>query len=453
VELATTYGLAALPLFAFGIVGLVGAIRRPDAAGGPAAMRFLHIPALVYLATVLALIGAGAYTGSHRYLYPALPSLALLAAAALDRQPAVARLGAAAAGALLTVAFMPVFLSFAADNSGLIAAGRAAASEKGLLITDSPVVAYYSGRQPAEIAGSQVLPPDPQMAIGWMNANRVNALVIEDISYYRATSVFPDLASGRASRPFANLGEQARYQVPGGKRVFAYRFGSELQTQSIYPGVAACVEGELGTGKTAPLAKGIVLEVTGVEAAGEGMGFGVPIVHYADGWVYARTATTEDVSTLTTTTWERTYSLDEIGGDAAHNYAFAPIASRGQIEVTYTVDTVGIKVSVKVLSLAPGFTEVGILNEQSAAFNDFAADRSPTLVDRNFGNWVPVTGSWARLQSKSLGVQFWLPAIPAAQMHGGRELIPPDFNWAGLDYIFGPSFTDSSYEILVQAAR
>ena len=453
VELATTYGLATLPLFALGIVGLVGAIRRPETAGGPSVIRLLHVPALVYLAAVFTLVGAGAYTGSHRYLYPALPSLALLAAAALDRQPAVARLGAAAAGALLAIAFLPVFFNFAAGNNGLIAAGHAAAGETGMLITDSPVVAYYSGRRPADIAGSQVLPSDRQMAIGWMGAYRVNALVLEGINYYRATSLFPDLASGHASPPFAPLGEQAQYQVPGGKPVFAYRFGSELQTQSIYPGVAACIEGDRGTGKTAPLAKGVVLEVAGVEAAGEGMGFGVPIVHYADGWVYARTASTEDVSTLTTTTWRRTYSLDEIGGDMAHNYAFVPIESRGQIEVTYTVDAIGIKVAVKVLSLAPGFTEVGVLNEQSAAFNDFAADRSPTLVDGNFGSWVPVTGAWARLQSKSLGVQYWVPAMADAQLHGGRELIPPDFNWAGLDYIFGPSFTGTSYEILVEAAR
>ena len=82
-----------------------------------------------------------------------------------------------------------------------------------------------------------------------------------------------------------------------------------------------------------------------------------------------------------------------------------------------------------------------------------AADKSPTLVDRNFGDWVPVTGAWARLQSKSLGVQYWLPFIAGAQMHGGRELVPPDFNWAGLDYVFGPSFTGTSYVILVQAAR
>src|SRR5260370_35820409 len=105
-----------------------------------------------------------------------------------------------------------------------------------------------------------------------MNANGVNGLVIEGISYYRATALFPDLARGHPSLPFASLGEQAHYQVAGGKPVFAYRFGSELQTQSIYSGVAACIAGDTGTRKTALLAKGLVLEIAGVDDAGEGVG-------------------------------------------------------------------------------------------------------------------------------------------------------------------------------------
>jgi hypothetical protein len=95
---------------------------------------------------------------------------------------------------------------------------------------------------------------------------------------------------------------------------------------------------------------------------------------------------------------------------------------------------------------------VGILNEQSAAFNDFAADKSPTLIDQKFGGWVPVLGSWARLQSATLGVQWSAPAIPGAQLHGGRELVQPDFDWAGLDYIFPAPFTGANYHINVAEA-
>ncbi len=421
-ELALTYGRAALPLFLFGAIGLWTAIRRWP-AGERATLRFLHFPALVYLAAVFGLVAIGAYTGSHRYLYPALPSLALLAAAALDRYAAIVRVVAVAATGLVAVAFIPAFLSFAADNAGLVAAGRAAAGNQGMLITDSPVVAYYSGRLPARIAGSQVLPADRQSAIAWMRAQNVDDFVIEGISYYRATALFPDLASGHAAAPFADLGEQAQYQVPGGKTVYGYRLGTALLTQSIYPGVNACIEASLGEGKTAGLAKGVILEIAANDAAGEGMGLGIPIVRYPDGWVYSRTATNIDVSTTSSTVWIRTYQLDEIGGDNAHNYSFVPIASRGAVEVKYTIDSAGVSIVVRPLWLAPGFTQVGILNEESAAFDDFE------------------------------DVEWSVPAIGGAELHAGRELIPRDFNWAGLDYIFPSTFAGTAYHVNVQEAR
>jgi hypothetical protein len=108
---------------------------------------------------------------------------------------------------------------------------------------------------------------------------------------------------------------------------------------------------------------------------------------------------------------------------------------------------------VRVIRLDPGYSEIGILNEQSAAFNDFAADGSQTLLNGQFGSWEPVTGAWARLQSTGLGVQWSVPSISGAQLHGGRELTPPDFNWAGLDYLFPSSFAGATYFINVQEAR
>ena len=449
-ELLGTYGLAALPLFAFGALGLVGALRQKLTP----AMRFVYVPALAYLAAVFALVALGAYSGSHRYLYPALPALALLAAAALDRHAAVIRVLAVGAAGLLAVAFLPVFAGFAADNTGLIAAGKAAASGGGLLLTDSPVVAYYSGRQPAQITGSQVLPPDRAQAIAWMRSQGVSELVLEDISYYRATLLFPDLASGQASAPFSSLGRQTSYQVSGGKPVYAYRLGAALMLQSLFPGVDASILPPPPEGKTAALAKGVTLVVGSQYASGEGMGFGVPIVRYPDGWVYSRTATTQDQSTAANAIWTRTYQLDEIGGDSAHGYRFVPIASRGAIQVTYTVDPTGVSITVKPLWLAPGYSQVGILNEQSAAFNDFAAaDRPGSLVGPAFPNWIAAGGSWARLRSGALGVEWSVPSLPDASLFAGRELAGSGFDWAGLDYMFPASFAGASYHINVQEAR
>ncbi|HEY0831428.1 MAG TPA: glycosyltransferase [Candidatus Dormibacteraeota bacterium] len=448
-ELAGTFGLAALPLFVFGVVGAVAALRTHATA----VWRFMYVPALVYLAAVFGLVAIGVYSGSHRYLYPALPAMALLAAAALDRHTGVVRLLAVGATALLAVAFLPVFWSFANANAGLVAAGRASAGAPGVLLTDSPATAYYSGKPPSEIAGSQSLPLGRAQALDWMRSHGVNVVVVENISYYRAVEVFPELARGSPSPPFASLGQQSSYQVAGGKTVYAYRIGQARMLQSIYPGAGVAISPMPAQGKTAPLAKGLALQVGSNLAAGEGMGFGVPIAHYTDGWVYPRTVADADLSTPSSAVWQRTFQLDEIGGDAAHGYRFVPIPSRGAIQVTYTVDGTGVSVAVNPIWLAPGYSEVGILNEQSSAFDNFAADNQATLEGSQFGSWVVVSGSWARVRSAALGVEWSVPSIAGASLHGGRELTAPDFDWAGLDYIFAGPFGGTAYHINVKEAQ
>jgi hypothetical protein len=308
------------------------------------------------------------------------------------------------------------------------------------------VAAFYSGKPPSDLAGSQDLPPNRTEAIAWMAAHRVTEVLVEGISYYRASVVFPELAAGTPSPPFVPVGDQSAYQVPDGKHVYAYRFGAE-----IFPGLSAVVS-TVGQGKTAPLARGLALRVAGSDITAEGMGFGTPIVQYSDGWVYSRTARSMDMSSPTRVSWRQTFALDEIGGDAAHGYGFVPTASRGTIEVTYDIDTAGVLVSVRVIDLAPGYTEVGILNEQSAAFNDFA-EPGQTLEGSAFGRWMPATGSYARLRSGSLGVEWSVPPISGSQLHAGRELDQPDFNWAGLDYIFPTPFVGTSYYINIGVAR
>ena len=445
-ELGGTFGLAALPLFALGVVGLTAVIRK-GALAQRATLRFVHVPALVYLAAVAGLVAVGAYTGSHRYLYPVLPSLALLAAGALDRHAMALSLAAVSAGGLLAIGFVPVFAGFANDNAGLVAAGKAASATGGVLVTDSPVAAFYSGKPLADLVGSQNLPASRTQAIAWMAGHRVTEVVVEGISYYRASVLFPDLAAGTSSPPFVPLGDQRSYQVSGGKPVYAYSFGAE-----IFPGVSAVVSTGDGQGKTTPLAKGLELRAAGVDITAEGMGFGAPIVGYGDGWVYSRTVRSEDMSSPTKVVWKQTFALDEMGGDAAHAYAFVPIESRGTIEVTYGIDAAGVSVSVRVVDLAPGYTQVGILNEQSASFDNFA-EPGQTFTGAAFERWMPAAGTYARLRSGTVGVEWSVTPLPGSRLHAGRELAPPDFNWAGLDYIFPAPFTETSYFISVGVAQ
>jgi hypothetical protein len=448
-QVTTTFGLATLPVLLFGIVGAALALRGHASS----LWRFVHVPAIVYLGAVFGLVAAGAYSGSHRYLYLALPSLALLGAAGVDRYVAPIRLGAVGASIMLAIGFLPVFTGFANDNAGLIEAGRAAQGRPGVLMTDSPVVAFYSRKPPGQIIGSRSLPGDRLQALEWLEKHQVTTLVLEDISYYRATSTFPDLSRGMVSAPFQALGDEQFYQVAGGKAVYAYRLDDTPISRPIGGSIQVALWPMPAEGKTASLAKGLSLRVGIAAGAGEGMGFGVPIVRFADGWVYPRTSSDTDLSTETTTIWRRTFELDEIGGDAAHRYAFASITSRGQIQVTYTIDATGLMVVVAPIWLAAGASDTVILNEQSAAFDDLAADGQPTLTGDAFGNWIPVHGSWARLRSASLRSEWSLPSIRGASMFAGREFAPPDFDWAGLDYIFNGRFTGAAYHIQLQGAR
>src|SRR5205823_14578937 len=119
------------------------------------------------------------------------------------------RLATAASGALLAVAFLPVFATFAAGNNGLIAAGQAAGANPGILVTDSPVAAYYSGKSPTQITGSQSMPLDRDQALQWLRSHGVSSVIVENISYYRATAALPARARGTTpptSRPHGEEG-------------------------------------------------------------------------------------------------------------------------------------------------------------------------------------------------------------------------------------------------------
>jgi hypothetical protein len=152
------------------------------------------------------------------------------------------------------------------------------------------------------------------------------------------------------------------------------------------------------------------------------------------------------------TVWRKTFELDLAGGDREHGYTFVQVPSRGRLEVTYSLAADRLLISVRALDLQPGYDQVVILNEQSAAFDDFA-DGGRTLLGADFGRWVDVTGGWARLRSGRLGLEWSQPALAEAQLVGGRELRPPEFDWSGLEYVFGPSFSGADYAITVGSAR
>ncbi|HEY4028423.1 MAG TPA: glycosyltransferase [Candidatus Dormibacteraeota bacterium] len=449
------FALASLPIVVLAPFGLVKVLRGR-------LLTLVALPSLLYLALVAVLVFAGVYTGSHRYYYPALPGLALAAAAAVDRVRLPSALIPAGAAVAVTAAFIPVLTGLAADNRGLIAAGTNASAVPGALLTDSPAAAYWSHKPPSQIYGSRVLPANRDAALGWMQSRNVGGLVLENIDYYRAHQVLPDLVAGRASAPFIPLGEQATYTVPGGKTVTVYDL-RPMRSRPLFGDITVGLDlGQAAQrGKTAPLTKGLLIQRGGADVSGEGMGLGVPIAHYADGWHYAGSGTVLDLSTPGATAWRKTFDLDTVGGDAAHGYRFVRGPSVGRVQVTYRVvrSTVRgvaqstIHVEVRSLGLAPGLLQLALLNEQSAAFDDYA-DAEGTRIGADFGNWQPVRGSYARVRSGSLGVEWSQVVAGDSQFLAGRELSSaPALDWSGMEYLFGSRFRSVDYDIRMQAAN
>jgi len=335
--------LASLPLVVLAPLG----IRTYLAEGAAGRLRLVVLPGLLYLAVVTGLVYAGIYSGSHRYYYLALPALALLAAAGLDRHPAHLGVAATAAAGLVTLAFLPVLASFSAIDRGLVAAGKAAAGQPGGLLTDCPVAAYDSGKQHDRIFGSLALPDRQVAATGWLQQRMVGSVVTEDIDYYRLTAVYPDLVRGDAVTPFDPLGNQATYSVLGGKRAFAY----SLRPERLGALITDSAEVEIDpakqprSGKTAGLAKGLILETVKGGLTGEGMGFGVPLVRYPEGDYFSGTSSVVDISTSTRPGWVKTFQLDRLGVDSDRSFLAVP--SRGEVVVTYSVNggTIDIAVS------------------------------------------------------------------------------------------------------------
>jgi hypothetical protein len=318
-------------------------------------------------------------------------------------------------------------------------------------MTDSPVAAFASHKDPALISGSRGLPRGQTAAINRLRGDRVTALVVEDIDYYAATETFPDLARGVAVPPFQPVAGD--FGVPGGKAVHAYLLPPESYCAFIGPMTLVDLDptAQPRTGKTAALEKGAVLESVDSSLAGEGVGFGVPLVRYPDGDYFAGHAELVDLSTPGAPAWRKTFVLDLAGADDDRSFVAAP--ARGRIEVDYQVKAGGaIAISVRPLDLQPGYTEVVLMNEQGARFDDYA-DAAQTRIGAAVGSWTPVAGSWGRFRSGADGVEWEVPALPGATLHAAREAKSPAIDFSGLEYVFDGAFAGADYTVTVQKAR
>ena len=281
----------------------------------------------------------------------------------------------------------------------------------------------------------------------------VGTVVTENIDYYGMAGVYPALVRGIPTAPFKSLGDEAAYTVPGGKRAFAYSLPPEGICAWVTGGVLADLNPatEPRVGKTASLAKGLVLVTPAGPTSGEGMGFGAPLVRYPDGDYFSGTATVADRSTPDAHLWIKTFELDRRGIDSDRSFVAAP--SRGEVVVTYRVGRGVVDITVNAAGLAAGYLEVVVLNEQSSRFDNFA-DSTGARIGGALGPWRPVVGAWGRFRSGTLGFEWSLPRPPAAEgVYAARELRRPGIDFSGIEYVFGPGFSATEYQLSVSNAK
>ncbi|UFP93893.1 hypothetical protein [Gloeobacter morelensis] len=169
----------ALPL----LLALAGTLAaRREALG-------LGLIAFGYLATLVALVTGGALTGSSRYY---LVLVALLAALASTR-PLLRLLQLPAVAVLLLFSFqyLQLWPRWVILNQPSELAGRwlASHSSSGILVTDSPVIAYFSRLPPERIAGGKVPLPAETRYIAAIVDGRYRQI-------YPLLRSYPELAVG-----------------------------------------------------------------------------------------------------------------------------------------------------------------------------------------------------------------------------------------------------------------
>ncbi len=238
--------------------------------------------------------------------------------------------------------------------------------------------------------------------------------------------------------------------------------------------------------KTAGLQRGLVLIRDGREIAGEGMGFGAPVVKYADGMYFSKTA--ETFLSGARTSVKKNFHMDSVerakvgkrlvssGPEGlAHLYRsyavfrrpmikfshlakklvnvrpeFMAVRSRGTISMTYVCHPSRVHVSCDMTKLdRRGCNRIFILNEQgSSFFRKYQDSGKMRLVDDEIGAWEMVKAESATLSDLDPTFSFSLRNLDNATLWRGRET-HGDVAWAGLIYEIAPDLDSFDYDIFL----
>jgi hypothetical protein len=235
--------------------------------------------------------------------------------------------------------------------------------------------------------------------------------------------------------------------------------------------------------ETAALQKGLVLLLNGKELIEEGVGFGVPVVKYADKTFFSSTAevalersgigyTLTKAFTIDTVSMKKlgnsSYIDDKIYSSLRKTFQllylkhgrlnplfnkvmeirnlfnikteFLNVKPRGTIIVTYNCQPNKIDITADYADISLNqCQEVLLLNEQgSSIFQAYTDSSGKRLVGNKIGAWNRVVADTAALQSSKGQLGFSLQSIDGASLFRGYEHTRKRFSWAGLSYSLKP---------------
>jgi uncharacterized protein YlbG (UPF0298 family) len=243
--------------------------------------------------------------------------------------------------------------------------------------------------------------------------------------------------------------------------------------------------------ETAPLQKGLVLMLDNKELIEEGMGFGVPVVKYADKTYFSTSATvlvqknpsacelkkTFVLDAVSRKLWRNSYINDEFYSVWQKRFAklylthkelsqllnkfmelreiakvkteFIKVKSRGTITVNYEVHPTVVNVRVDYSDLMlNACQEVLVLNEQgSTIFGEYFDTSGLKLAGNKIGAWTAVSATRASLLNQEKKLSFSLPKNSGATLFRGYEKTRNRFSWAGLSYSMAPNHGTFDYSI------
>ena len=243
--------------------------------------------------------------------------------------------------------------------------------------------------------------------------------------------------------------------------------------------------------KTAKLQKGVTIVYNGIEVAGEGTGFGVPVLKYGSETCFSGTATLRVQEQENLTVIHKEFDMDMVERAEFRNLSlangklrklvdyistlyqkhrrlghsillikslllkfgvkenFTKIQTKGKVAVTYTMFPSRLLVRVEHdLVNRINLEGIFVLNEQSAIFfKTYSDSNGSRLVDEEIGAWQPVTANSAKISDYHGRIGFSLKTIKGSLLRRGRELLTNSLDWIGLDYEISPESDSFEYEI------